>query len=306
MADVLDSFVPISIGSDDLRVEVLPFGAALIGVWAADRDGRVTNVVLRHDDLFAYATHTTNSYLGATVGRYANRIAGARVEIDDVAHRLIANNGPNTLHGGPIGWAFRPWSVVACDRSAVELELIDCDGEQGFPGRVTVRVRYAVDGGTVSVSAVATTDAPTVVSMTNHAYWNLAGGGVIDGHDLWLDSGRCALVDDAMLPTGSFATIDEGRVPLGRWDNWFEFSAGRDEGDPAARLVDPLSGRALTMWTDQPGAQVYTGDGLKADFIPRVGVCVEAGTIPNSPDACVLRPGETYRWSVRCQFGIAV
>ena len=191
----------IGSGADGLQLTVLDLGATVTRLrMPLPRSGFV-DVALGLGTAQEYAS-PTNPYLGATVGRYANRIGGASFTLDGVRHELAANEGATCLHGGPGGFHSRRWSVVGSDDHSVELELVSPDGDQGFPGEVTARVRYTVGPDTVTIEHHARTDAPTVVSLTNHTYFNLAGEGTVEDH-------RLTVAADAFLP------VDADSIPLG-------------------------------------------------------------------------------------------
>jgi aldose 1-epimerase len=320
----------VTLRAGALRAEVLTYGAHLVGLWAPDRDGRLDNLVvsLRHPDgtvdVDAYRDPVRNPHLGGMAGRYANRIAGAEFELDGVVHRLVPNEGPNQLHGGPDGFDRLDWTAVErADGAAVTLRLTSPDGDQGFPGRVDVAVTYELcDDSTLRIDVEGTTDAPTVLNVTNHAYWNLAGTSdpaagqhaTIRDHVLSVAADRVVRVDDALVPTGSLdpvegtpfdlrapvqlgAVIDSPELaPVGGLDHCLVL----DGSAPSAELTDPASGRRLRIETDQPGLQVYTAN-HGAGPLPRHGaVCLESQHLPDSPNrpefpSPVLRPGGTYR-----------
>ena len=263
----------------------------------------------------------STDYLGGTIGRYANRIAGGRFDLDGVAVRLAANERGNQLHGGPDGFDRCLWEVVALEESAATLELVSPDGDQGFPGEVTVRSRVEVDPIGVTIDLSARTDAVTVVNLTSHAYVNLDGEGVVDGHTLQVLADDYTPVDAAGIPLG-------GHRPVA--DTAFDFRAARAIGSTgidhnyvlrgsglrvAAVLESATSGLRMELLTDQPGLQVYTGDGLglrapevAAGLRPRGGVALEPQLFPDSPNhpefpSATLRPGEVYRSRIRWRFG---
>ena len=290
---------PLRIAAGDMTVDVLAFGAHLIGV----RVGDSPNLVAAFDDLADYRDAERNPHLGAVAGRYANRIGGACITLDGITHRLAANDGRNTLHGGPVGFGRLPWTVVDHAPDRVCLELVSPDGDQGFPGELTARVTYSVAGRALRFEATASTTAATVVSLTNHAYWNLAGGGSIDDHTLSVDADLVVEVDDELIPTGRLADVtgtafDLRRPgPIGDLDHCLTRSHG---GGVAAELTHPPSGRRLVLQSDQPGLQVYAGLHLAAPWGRRGAVCLEPEQLPDAPNrpgfaSPVLRPGGRYR-----------
>ena len=295
----MSALEPITLTSDGLTVEVLGWGAHLISV----RTPGSPNLVLRFDDLDDYLDPVRNPYLGAVVGRYANRIAGARFSLDGVIHDLEANEGPNVLHGGPVGFGRRPWQIVGVSPASVTLEIVSADRDQGFPGQLTARVTYSVEGTALRFEATASTTAPTVVSLTNHAYWNLAGGGSIDRHRLQVTADFVVETDDAMIPTGRMIDVNHTRYdlrtpsPIGDLDDCY---VGGDTGGISALLSHPATGRRLELESNQPGLQVYAGLHLGAPWGPRGAICLEPQQLPdapNQPEFCsaVLRPGEIHR-----------
>lgn len=299
---VVDAAV-LTLRNAHLRIEVLTVGASLVGVWCPDASGEIANVVLRLDDLDAYRDPARNPYLGSTIGRYANRIAEARFTLDGVEHRLSANDGSSCLHGGADGWAFRVWDVVSHDEGHVTLRLVSPDGDQGFPGEVTANVTYRLDGWTLLFEAGAATTAPTPISMTNHAYWNLGGTGTIDRHGIHLPVERVLEVDDCLAPTGMAALVAGSALDLRGTQRIGDRRIDRCywPGLPMQPLqLSHRSGRTLRLTTDQPSVQVYTGDGLGPPLCPRAGVCLEPQQLPDAPNQptfppVILRPGETYR-----------
>jgi aldose 1-epimerase len=290
--------------SRELTARVLTLGGILQSVVV---DG--VDVLLGCSTVEAYLAG--DAYLGAVVGRYANRIGGGRFALDGREHRLSVNEPPNSLHGGADGFDRRLWSVVAADDASVELALESPDGDQGYPGTLEARVRYRVAGAELRIDYRARTDAPTVVNLTSHAYWNLAGSGTIDDHVLRLDADAYLPADAASVPTGAvedvrgtacdFAT--RPRALAGVYDHAFVLRGGA----PAARLADPASGRTLELSTDRPSLQLYTGDRLTGSHPPRSGVALEAQAFPDAPNhpqfpSTVLRPGEELRSTTRLRF----
>lgn len=321
----------VTLSAGPHRAEVLSYGAHLVGLWTPDRRGGIDDVVvsLRDPegavDVEGYRDPVRNPHLGGMAGRYANRIAGARFELDGVQHHLVPNEGGNQLHGGPRGFDRCEWSVTTevDDRAAsAVLTLVSPDGDQGYPGRVEVTVTYrlGVDD-TLSIEVRGVTDAPTVLNVTNHTYWNLSGtsrpaaraDATVADHLLQVSADRFVRVDEALLPTGDLDPVEgtpfdlrrptllgevvdtPGLAATGGLDHCLVL----DGTQPAAVLQHPASGRRIRVHTDQPGIQVYTAN-HGAGPLPRHGaVCLETQHLPDSPNrpafpSPVLRPGETY------------
>jgi aldose 1-epimerase len=319
-----------------LRVRVLTYGAIVQSVEVPGRDGRPADVALGFGSVDGYVAHP-GPYFGAVVGRYANRIAGGRFTLDGTTYELPINNGPNSLHGGAVGFDKRIWS--AAERpDGVVLTLVSPDGDQGYPGTLTATVTYTVDGGALRIDYQATTDAPTVVNLTNHCYFNLAGEGSGDilGHLLRIDAARHTPVDGTLIPDGGPQPVDgtpmDFRAPTaigariraatpqllraqGYDHNWVLDGTGLR---PVAQVTDPASGRTLTVHTTEPGLQFYSGNFLDGAFAGTGGRAYRQGDglaletqhfpdSPNRPDfpSTVLRPGEEYTSTTVWEFGVA-
>ena len=307
---------------DGLRAEVLTYGGIVARLEVPGRAGRCDNVVLGLRSLEEYETRNPN--FGATIGRYANRIGGGAFTLDGVTYDLVANEGANTLHGGPKGFAKRVWTVEDAQRSAVTLGLVSHDGDQGFPGTLRVQVRIAINGSTLRLAYRAETEAPTVVNLTNHSYFNLGGEGSGDvwGHELSVAADRMLELRTDGLPTG--ALLDVAGTP-------FDFREPRAVGArvreahaqiiaglgydcclvlrgagmrEAAVVREARSGRVMTVRTDQPALQLYSANkltGALAGPSGRVyrsgdGLCFETQHYPDSPNhphfpSTVLHPG---------------
>jgi aldose 1-epimerase len=313
------------------RVAVTSFGAYIVSIVAPDRDGKMAQVTLGHDDLAGYLGDP--GYLGAVVGRYANRIAGGTFEIGGRTCTLARNNGPNHLHGGPTGFGRRLWTprvVGGPDGDALELTYVSADGEEGYPGTLTATVVYSLTGdGGLRLDYTATTDAPTVVNVTNHAYFNLAGEGSGDvlGHVLQVEADAFTPVDQTLIPTGELRPVEgtpfDFREPTpigaridaedpqlrtgGGYDHNFVINGTPGELRPAATVYEPASGRVLEVLTTQPGVQFYSGNFLDGSIVgpsgkayeKRGGLCLETQHFPDSPNqpdfpSTLLEPGETY------------
>jgi aldose 1-epimerase len=307
-------------------------GGFIVAIVAKDRAGKPADVALGYKDFDGYVRG--KDFLGCLVGRYANRIAKGEFTLDGKKHTLAKNNGPNALHGGPGGFHSRLWTarvVSAPDGEALELTYVSRDGEEGYPGTMTARVVYSLraDGGLV-IDYSATTDAPTIVNLTNHAYFNLAGEGegTILGHEMQLESDVFTPVDPTLIPTGEMKQVegtpfdfrkaaaigarienaDEQLKRGGGYDHNFVLRGKAGELRLVARVAEPKSGRVLEVFTTEPGIQFYSGNFLDGSttgksgkpYVKRGGFCLEAQHYPDSPNrpewpSVVLRPGQTYR-----------
>ena len=292
-----------------MTVKIITYGAIISDLQVPDRNGAFTNVVLGADSIDGYIGR--NAVPGAVVlGRVANRIAGARFTIDGVEYKVTANAGTNHIHGGRKGFANVVWQgqalPIAEHQAAVRLTYLSKDGEEGYPGNLTASVTYTLtDNNELRLDYAATTDKPTLVNLCNHAYFNLAGGGDVLGHELWLNADRYTLADAQLIPTGELASVKDtpldfttpaligARVnqikPRPIYDHNFVINYGGTSLVLAARVRDPRSGRVMEAITTEPGVQLYTG---------RQGTfCLETQHFPDSihhPNfpSTILRPGE--------------
>lgn len=306
-------------------------GAAIVGVRVPDKNGKIEDVVLGYSDPMGY--FGDGAAMGKTVGRYANRIANGLFTLDGKEYRLARNNGPNSLHGGPTGFANRLWTGrVETDR--VVFNYVSADGEEGFPGEMGVEAVYDWDDDNVlELTLYARTSAPTIVNLTNHVYFNLAGenSGSVLGQELRIDADKFLPTDDTQIPTGEMADVAGTPMdfrkakPLGRDINTdfkpLKIGAGYDhcwvlKKGGVAELHDPVSGRTLTVGTTQPGLQVYTGNYLAGNptsksgrpYADRDGVALECQNFPDSPNkpsfpSPRLEPGQTYEQHIIFKFG---
>ena len=307
-----------------LTVVLLSWGATLARLLAPDHRGVLGDVTLGCDELAGYTG--AHPYLGGTLGRYANRIARARFVLHGRTHPLVANEPPHHLHGGAPGFDRRPWrsQIFETPREAgVVFRLASADGDQGYPGALAAEARWALDDADeLSLALSATSDAPTVVSFTQHSYWNLADGGrssVLD-HELELAASAYLPVDRERIPTGAiapvagtaldFRTPRSLRAALREAPDGIDHYLVLDGGGAlafAARLRDPASGRTLELATTAPGLQLYAGGGLDGSFRGRggvryarhAGVCLEPQRHPDAPNqpafpSAVLEPGARY------------
>lgn len=306
-----------------MRVSILTLGAALHRVQVGDADGGWTDVHLFHDRLDCYHDRRATPYLGASVGRYANRIDGARFTLDGREVTLDANDGGAHLHGGHDGFDRREWSVVRSTRSpgggSLTLSITSPDGDQGYPGTLVATCEYRLAGDRLSVAYRARTDASTVVNLTNHAYWNLAGvepsrARALTDHVLMVAADRYLPVDQRGIPLGGLVGVEATPFDLreprlvtevvdavggGGLDHCFEVRPTGDRLRPTAQLQHLPSGRTLTVATDQVGLQVYAGGQLGPPFAPGGALCLEAQRHPDTPNrphlgSARLDPGDTY------------
>lgn len=319
--DALRSFALRS--TTGLEATILAHGATLMRLRAPDARGRLGDVVLGFDDPRAYAD--PHPYLGAIVGRYANRIAHARFALGGRTHALVANEGPHCLHGGAIGFDRVVWEAEPIGDAAVALRHRSVAGDQGFPGALDVQVVYRLEANALRIEMRATCDAATVVSLASHAYWNLEDGGAtpVHAHRLAIAAQRYTPVDASKIPTGAIEPVADTRFDFraeraidGDYDHNFALDAAPPDA-VAARLVAPGSGRTLALRTSLPGLQLYTGtcfderrafrDGLRT---PRSGaVALEAQHFPNAPNeprfpSARLDPGDVYAHSVVYELGV--
>ncbi|HEU4541493.1 MAG TPA: aldose epimerase family protein [Jiangellaceae bacterium] len=324
-----------------MEVTVITYGGILQSIKVPDRRGRLANVTLGFDNLDDYVERN-DPYFGAIIGRYGNRIGGASFTLDGVTYQLPANNGPNTLHGGNVGFDKRVWTVTDtfsdADSVGLDLTYTSPDGEEGFPGELVTTVTYTLtNDNEIVMHYVATTDAPTVVNLTNHAYWNLGGEGTgtILDHDLELNASHFTPVDDTLIPTGEIAAVagtpfdfrnateiglrirdDNEQLHFGRgYDHNWVLDRQGDGLELAARLSHRESGRVLSVFTTEPGIQFYSGNFLDGTLIGTSGrtyrqsdgLALETQHYPDSPNkpnfpSTVLRPGQVYDTTTIYQF----
>jgi len=307
-----------------MRVKLTNYGAITVSVEVPDKNGKVADVTLGYDTLDGWLKST--SYFGATVGRYANRIAKGKFTLDGQTYTLATNNGENALHGGIKGFDKVVWNaepIKAADSVGVKFTYLSKDGEEGYPGNLNVTVVYTLNNANeFKAEFSATTDKPTVVNLAHHTYWNLGGpaAGDILGHLMMINADKYTPVDAGLIPTGELKDVAgtpmDFTTPKTIGERIAQVEGGYDHnyvlraGDPihlAAKVVDPKSGRVMEIFTDQPGVQFYSGNFLDGTVTGKGGVvykqhygfCLETQHFPDSPNkpefpTVVLKPGETY------------
>ncbi|WP_202594919.1 aldose epimerase family protein [Blastopirellula marina] len=324
-----------TIKNGDLEMELINYGATIVSLKAPDKNGVLANVTVGLDDVDLY--EGGHPYFGATVGRFANRIAKGKFSLDGQEYSLALNNGENTLHGGTKGFSRYVWDaqeVKEANSVGVAFTRTSPDGEEGYPGALTVTVQYLLTGDNQLVmDYAATTDAATVLNLTNHCYWNLSGvgSGKVYDHQLKLESNAYLPVSDALIPTGKEAPVKgtpmdfttfkpvgqdlqaTGGDPVG-YDHCFVLGSQSGELALAATMKDPKSGRVMQVYTTQPGIQFYTGNflsGLPAEA--RIGqheaFCLETQHYPDTPNqpnfpTSTLKPGEKFHEQTVHQFSV--
>jgi aldose 1-epimerase len=314
-----------------MEVRIMNYGATILSLRTPDRNHQIDDVVLGFDRVEPYAT--VSPYIGSVVGRYGNRIAKGRFSIDGQLFTLATNNGPNHLHGGVEGFNKRLWQSEPFSKATtvgVKMSYRSADGEEGYPGTLSADVTYTLTNrNELVVEYHATTDKPTIVNLTQHSYFNLAGAKAADilKHEVTINADRYTPVDDNLIPTGELAPvagtpfdfrtptaigarIDHDNVQLARGHGYDHNWVLNRQGDGlvfAARASDPVTGRILEVATTEPGVQFYTGNFLDGTLTGkggrvygrRSGFCLETQHFPDSPNhpnfpSTILRPGEVY------------
>ena len=307
--------------SDEIDVTVSNYGGTITSIRAPDRRGVKGDVVLGFDKIEGYIG--SPFYYGATIGRYANRIGKGMIEIDDESYQLPLNDGMNHLHGGFNGFDKKVWSPEVIDESSLRLSYHSEDGDEGYPGNLDAVVTFTVIEDRLEVDYLANTDKPTVVNMTNHAYFNLGSDRTILSHKLWLDADQYTPVDENLIPIGPHesvdytpfdfrepatvgARIDEKHSQLVRANGYDQNFVLNQVRNPQVAVSDPVSGRVLEISTTMPGVQFYTGNfldgrdiGRRSTMGFRSGLCLETQFFPDSPNnleypSPILRPREKY------------
>ena len=319
--------------------QIIDYGAAITSLRVPDRNGKIEDVVLGYDTVQGYIEGT--AYLGAIVGRYGNRIGKGKFQLDGKEYQLTINDGENHLHGGKTGFNKVLWEatpVPASSEPSLDLRYVSRDGEEGYPGAVVLKVRYTLtDENELRVDYEGTTDRPTILNPTQHSYFNLSGSftNTILNHQLMMDADGITPVDKGLIPTGQilsvantpldFRTSTAIGARIGEANEQLAFGKGYDHNwvlrsgggkvAKAAELYDPASGRLMTVFTDQPGLQFYSGNFLDGSakgkngiaYQHRTGLCLEAQAFPDTPNkpqfrTVTLRPGQVYRQTTIYQF----
>ena len=325
----VDAFI---LDNGSVKAKIINYGATIVSIEAPDREGNRADVVLGFDDMAGYQS-AENPYFGACCGRVANRIAGGRFSIDGVPYEVAQNQPPNALHGGNIGFDKKVWKAVI-EGEAVRMKLVSPDGDEGYPGTLSVEILYSLSSDhELRIDYSATTDKKTILNLTNHSYFNLAGGGSVYDQVICVNADRYAVTDDTSIPTGELRPVT-GTVmdllkptPFGENINRITDDIGYDhnyclnqeaEGELtlAAVVTDPASGRRLECLTTEPGVQLYTGnylDGIRgkggAVYNKHEAFCLETQHFPDSQNhpefpGTELAPRETYLQTSIYRFGV--
>lgn len=322
-----------------IEARIANYGGIVTHLLVPDRSGKFGDVVLGYDSLDGYLK--SSPYFGCLVGRYGNRIAGARFSLDGRTYTLAKNNGPNSLHGGLRGFDKVVWQARPLEKGgdpALELRYTSPDGEEGFPGKLSVTAVYTVTSdNALQLDYTATTDAPTVVNLTQHSYFNLAGASDILKHELMIPAERFTPVNANLIPTGELRALagspldfskptpigarinaPDEQLKLGRgYDHNYVLNNPSGKLVLAARVFEPTTGRVLEAETTEPATQFYSGNFLDGAitgkggqvYQQRAGFCIEPQHYPDSPNqpafpSTVLRPGQTYRNTIRYKFSV--
>lgn len=310
-----------------MMVKVMPYGATITEIQVPDRAGKMTNILLGSDTFEAYAKG--HPAAASVIGRFANRIAKARFSIDGVEYQVAANNGQNHIHGGRMNFARVLWQAkvlpAEANQASVQFSYFSKDGEEGYPGNLTVTVTYTLtDANELRLDYEAKTDKATIVNLTNHAYFNLAGSGDILGHELWIDAEHYTPSDAELIPTGEIAPVKgtplDFTTPTGigarinqlkprpnGYDHNFVLKTDGKTPKLFARVIDPKSGRTMEALTTEPGVQLYTANHVRnfvgaggAEFGAHAGFCLETQHYPDSINKSqfpspIVRPEATFK-----------
>ncbi|MDP4277938.1 MAG: aldose epimerase family protein [Bacteroidota bacterium] len=324
-----------------MEIALTNYGGATLAIMAPDKNGKFGNVILGHDSI----DHVINSpepFLSTTIGRYGNRIAKGKFTLGGKLYSLAVNNGPNSLHGGPTGFHTAVWDVVKSDDSVLALTYTAADGEEGFPGKLIVNIEYRLtDDNEFVISYKATTDKTTIVNLTNHGFFNLAGISdptpTVCNNLLTINADYFIPIDEVSIPTGEILKVEgtpmdfRNAIAVGKridddaeqlkngagYDHCFALNKSfAGELSFAVKCVEPVSSRKMEVYTTEPGVQLYTGNWLNgfkgahgATFPARSAICFEAQHFPDTPNntqfpSVILNPGETYTQTTVYKFGV--
>ncbi len=327
------------INDSGMEIKISNYGGTIVSILTPDQTGALADIVLGFDRLAGYVQ--AQPFLGALIGRYANRIAQGRFTLNGVDYSLAQNDGPNHLHGGLMGFDKVIWQAMPFeseDEVGLSLNYQSVDQEEGYPGSLDVQVRYTLTNDqALKIDYIATTDQDTIVNLTNHTYFNLAGAGNILKHEVTLNADRFTPINETLIPTGEFRRVADTPMDfthsiaigdrIDQPDEQLNFGRGYDHNwvlnkpdgrlTLAATVYEPTTGRVLETYTSQPGVQFYTGNFLDGTLIGKggqpiqkhAGFCLETQHFPDSPNqpafpSAVLKPGETYAQTTIYRFGV--
>lgn len=323
-----------------LAVSITNFGGRIVSFFVPNKTGGLTDIVLGYDSLNHYL-HNKEAFFGALIGRYGNRIAKGKFVLDNNAYNLAINNAPNTLHGGPTGFHNRVWDAKQINAQTLELSYLSADGEEGYPGNLSVKVTYTLaDDNSLQMAYSASTDKKTIINLTNHAYYNLNGAGTstINDHLLMINADKYTPVDSTLIPTGILASVvgnpfdfrkerpigDSLAVSNQQLKNGLgydhNFVLNRKPGNDlqlAATVYGPATGILMEVFTQEPGIQFYGGNFLDGTLVGkqskayayRAAFCLETQHFPDAPNqsnfaSTVLTPGATYQTVTSYKFSV--
>ena len=324
-----------------MEVCITNFGGRIVSIMVPDKNGDLKDVVLGFDTINEYFPENNQTDYGATIGRYANRIAQGKITVEGVEYQLPQNNYGHCLHGGPNGWQYKVWETVEADGKHLKIKTVSPDGDANFPGTVTAFVTFTLtEDNAIDIKYEATTDKTTVINMTNHSYFNLSGDPAnhsIEADELYINASNFTPVDDTFMTTGEIAPVegtpmdfrtaklvgkdieaDYDQLHNGKgYDHNWVLDTGCDDTVLAAELYCPESGIVLKEYTDEPGVQIYAGNFLDGTVTGKKGVvynfrhaiCLETQKYPDTPNkpewpSALLKPGETY--TSHCVFAFSV
>jgi aldose 1-epimerase len=323
--------------ANGLKMDVTNYGGRVVTLFTPDKNGAMGDIVLGYDSLKQYLTG--NLYFGSLIGRYGNRIAKGKFSLNGKEYQLAQNNGVNALHGGPKGFHQVYWKIVSANGKSVRMTYRSVDGEENYPGNLDVAVTYSLtDNNELVIEYEATTDQETIINLTHHSFFNLAGAGNGDilNHEMTIYADEFTPVDSTLIPTGElkkvkgtpfdFTTPHKIGERIDQHDEQLKFGKGYDhnfvlrkkagEFSLAASVLEPTSGRTMEVWTSEPGMQFYSGNFLNKDigkggkaYPFRTAFCLETQHFPDSPNhsnfpSVVLKPGETYKHKTIYKFGV--